>query len=556
MSNVNGNDIDDLFKRAADGYPLRTNSSDWDRLAADLEKDPSLILPPLYTETDRSKRRRFFWLFLLLPLGGLGYLAWQSGWGQARPAVVKPGQETVAKAGDEAAKTKSPDAVNGGVKGTIDNGKTDTKREVDRVKPTEAEDVEKAGADRVKGNEDRMKPGTADRVKGTEVDRVKTGTVERGKGTETGRLMKKSEVESVKTDKTDRSKAANRGKGSETDRLVKTDEHEVATADKMKDELRKKGRTNDAGKGLETTEKKRDGLTIHEKTKNEMNREKTGNTLTTGKGRPVNDVTMLEKRGNGQVANDVVRNDVKMNDAKVSPLTAQRAGIGGSYTVDIPVKPGSGQAAIPAKENHKKIKIQQARPSFYVGLMAAPDLSTIKFQSIKGTGTTYGVLLGYSWNSRWAVETGLYLDRKKYYTDGEYFDKKGYPWLNYVDKLKVNGICNMLELPVNVRYNLGLGEKTKWFATAGLSTYFMSKQYYDYTGWYNGAAHDWSVTNKEPLEYWFSIINLSIGYEQKLGKIGNLRIEPTVRVPLAGVGTGKLSIMSTGLNIGITRKIW
>src|SRR5258708_37100504 len=79
MSNVNGNDIDDLFKRASDKYPLRTDSANWDKVAADLDKDRSLIIPPANTEGGARRRRRsFFWLFLLLPLGGVGYYAWHA----------------------------------------------------------------------------------------------------------------------------------------------------------------------------------------------------------------------------------------------------------------------------------------------------------------------------------------------------------------------------------------------------------------------------------------------------------------------------------------------
>jgi hypothetical protein len=63
-------------------------------------------------------------------------------------------------------------------------------------------------------------------------------------------------------------------------------------------------------------------------------------------------------------------------------------------------------------------------------------------------------------------------------------------------------------------------------------------------------------TYKTPYHYLFSIVDLSIGYEQKLGKIGNLRIEPYLRIPLSGIGTGDLSILSAGLNLGITRRIW
>src|SRR5580692_2410449 len=82
MSNLKDTDFDDLFRRASEKYPLRTDSSDWDRMSAALEKDPPP--PDDGTDTnDRRKKRRFFWLFFLLPLGvgGLGYYAWHSGAG-------------------------------------------------------------------------------------------------------------------------------------------------------------------------------------------------------------------------------------------------------------------------------------------------------------------------------------------------------------------------------------------------------------------------------------------------------------------------------------------
>jgi hypothetical protein len=98
----------------------------------------------------------------------------------------------------------------------------------------------------------------------------------------------------------------------------------------------------------------------------------------------------------------------------------------------------------------------------------------------------------------------------------------------------------------------------RWFGTAGLSTYFMSKEKYTYAYDYNWTGPtDYSHWNiNKPSQYWFSILNLSAGFEQRIGKIGNLRLEPYVRVPLSGIGTGRLSIMSAGLNIGFTHQLW
>jgi hypothetical protein len=96
----------------------------------------------------------------------------------------------------------------------------------------------------------------------------------------------------------------------------------------------------------------------------------------------------------------------------------------------------------------------------------------------------------------------------------------------------------------------------KWFATAGLSTYLMSREKYTYqfeTSWGTGDS-SWNI--RQPSQYWFSIVNLSVGFEQRIGKIGNLRLEPYVRVPLSGIGTGSLPILSGGVNIGLTRQLW
>ncbi len=86
MANINGNNTDDLFRQASDQYPLRTDSSDWEKLASALEADPSLISPPVIEQGDKRRRKRFLWLLLLLPLGGLGYYAILSN-SHARPGV-------------------------------------------------------------------------------------------------------------------------------------------------------------------------------------------------------------------------------------------------------------------------------------------------------------------------------------------------------------------------------------------------------------------------------------------------------------------------------------
>jgi hypothetical protein len=234
-------------------------------------------------------------------------------------------------------------------------------------------------------------------------------------------------------------------------------------------------------------------------------------------------------------------------------IDPERVHIGGNYQLNVDVK-APPAATVPKQQASPKV-----RSSFlYAGVIVAPDASMVKMQSVKGVGSTFGILLGYAFNKHWAVETGAYLDRKKYYTTGEYFNTSKVHLPPNSTLLNVNGTCNMWEIPLNVRHNFNPEGRLRWFATAGLSTYLMTGEKYTYAyqqaGSYWGSDSTWNI--KRPSQYPFAIVNLSVGLEQRIGKIGSLRIEPYARLPLTGMGTGKLPIMSTGVNIGFVRPLW
>jgi hypothetical protein len=78
MEHVN-NDMDDLFRKAGDLYPLKTSESDWDNVLGKLQDKNfgnQTGISGLPVRADRKKRR---WLFLLLlipvSLGGLFYFS-------------------------------------------------------------------------------------------------------------------------------------------------------------------------------------------------------------------------------------------------------------------------------------------------------------------------------------------------------------------------------------------------------------------------------------------------------------------------------------------------
>jgi hypothetical protein len=209
-------------------------------------------------------------------------------------------------------------------------------------------------------------------------------------------------------------------------------------------------------------------------------------------------------------------------------------------------------------EQSSKAKLDAGRrqKKFYAGAIVGLDATTIKFQKIEKKGYDYGLLLGYQLNKKWAVETGLYMANKYYYTDGKYIDvSKVYPnrpnwWIE-----DASGDCRMIEVPVSVKYNFSSGKKSSWFSTLGTSSYFMKEEKYIYETYYGTSGpwlHDYKYKNASTNL--FSNISISGGYNHKIGNIGDLRIEPYLKIPVSKTGTANLPLLSTGIHVGVIKR--
>lgn len=203
----------------------------------------------------------------------------------------------------------------------------------------------------------------------------------------------------------------------------------------------------------------------------------------------------------------------------------------------------------------KKTEPASLKKGLYYGLMASPDITTVKFQRTSNVGYNVGLIAGYRFSKRLAVETGVIYERKYYYSDGKYFDPKKTPWPSDMKLLNVDGWCNMYEIPLNVRYTFSIGPKSSWYVNGGISSYIMKKQGYNYSYEYYGTYGDRDWVYKKATKDWVSNVHLGVGYERPVGVLGTLRVEPYAMIPVKGIGVGKLPVTSVGMNIGLTRPL-
>ena len=200
----------------------------------------------------------------------------------------------------------------------------------------------------------------------------------------------------------------------------------------------------------------------------------------------------------------------------------------------------------------KKMSMPKGRSGFdrglVVGAVGAPDMSNVKFTNTDKVGYNFGIQLEYRISQRWSANTGVIYTQKNYTSQGEDFNPPKGSWIDNVKLDLVEGTCDMFDIPLNVRYDLNQGNKHRYFLSTGLSTYLMKNEEYHYHYQYtNGSPGYRYRTYAADEHHWFSILNISAGFEKKISKRFSLQGEPYLKIPLVGVGYGNLQLNSYGV---------
>ena len=205
---------------------------------------------------------------------------------------------------------------------------------------------------------------------------------------------------------------------------------------------------------------------------------------------------------------------------------------------------------IPKKSNSSKNinkSNQKFKQNFGITLSVGPDVSGVNLRRIGEVTLAYGAGLSYNLSDRFTLRTGFYIS-KKIYSVGkdEYKIQPVNGNYNYLQS--VDGDCNVYEIPLTINYNFSRVRNHSWFAGAGLSSYLMKKESYDYYYKYpSGNVYDksWTISNKN--KHYFAVLDISGGYEYAISKKIKLSAEPYLKLPLSGIGAGKIKLNSGGV---------
>lgn len=210
-----------------------------------------------------------------------------------------------------------------------------------------------------------------------------------------------------------------------------------------------------------------------------------------------------------------------------------------SGTTQQPTSPDTSKTSSPPPAEKKK-----TRKGFEGGITIGPDINIASSMKMGRIGLSAGVLLRYHFNNRWGIQTGAVFSKKIYgATPKDYhFD---YP----TTYTKIDADCNVVDVPLNVSYTFLERPRSNWSIIAGASSYFMLNEQYDYY-YENGTKRSREYKNQN--QHYFSVLNLGVNWEKQT--MGRLRwaLQPYVKVPLGGVGQGKVKLYSAGVALQLT----
>jgi len=204
----------------------------------------------------------------------------------------------------------------------------------------------------------------------------------------------------------------------------------------------------------------------------------------------------------------------------------------------------------PQKQGHKHSN------HLAVGLSGSTGLNSIGWGGFSKPGWRAGVVAEYQYNKHFGLELGALFLRANYVAGkGEYIPPKGF-WTRRIAPDNTRGLCNILEIPVSLKYYPGSYSRSGIFASAGFSSYFMLMEEY----WYHYSLEEpdlirWWQT-KETHSYWFAIGQISAGYQARLGNRWAFQLAPYLQAPLSGVGHGQVKLYSLGAHARLHWRVW
>jgi hypothetical protein len=210
-------------------------------------------------------------------------------------------------------------------------------------------------------------------------------------------------------------------------------------------------------------------------------------------------------------------------------------------------------ASVPVKS--KLVKQSYAkRPQLAVSVLASPDINGVSSFSNSMVGTNVGLLFSVGLTKKLTISTGALYSKKPYLTSfADYHSNSGYRFKN--DPTSVTADCRVLDIPLNIDYQVYRQGRNAFSLGTGISSYIMLREnyHYNYESGVTGGPSDYDIANKN--QHILGVLNLQATYQRQINSKFSLGLQPYMKVPLTNIGYGQVKLQSAGLAVGVTWNI-
>ena len=207
--------------------------------------------------------------------------------------------------------------------------------------------------------------------------------------------------------------------------------------------------------------------------------------------------------------------------------------------------------------NKKLIKNNAAQKNqFAFTLTSGFESSGTKLNSQGKLTTLYGFGFQYSIGKKILLRTGVHVVKKIYTAqDGDYKAPPG-SWAFNVTFKDIHANCKVLEIPLSVAYKIKEYKKGSLYGSIGFSSFIMKKENYQfYFKGQNGNDTTRAALFVNNSNHLFSSLNVTVIADKKITDRLSLSAEPFIKVPLGGIGFGRVKLFNTGILLTAKFKI-
>jgi hypothetical protein len=236
-------------------------------------------------------------------------------------------------------------------------------------------------------------------------------------------------------------------------------------------------------------------------------------------------------------------------------MTLTTIGMPALASINILPKTTAGSTSADAAKTGKKaagVKGLSFHPQYTLSVLASSELNGVGTFQQGSSGTNVGLLFSAGYK-KFSITTGATYSLKPYTLPFDEYHTT-YKFKNAPESVSAD--CRVLDIPINIDYQVYNKARNKISVGTGLSSYIMMHESYTYDYGSSDVLYGPSYyAVKTRGKYMFSIMNIEATYQRQVNSKVGISIQPYLKVPLSDIGYSQIKVQTFGVAVGLNWNI-